>query len=226
MTDKTKILNCYAGLGGNRKLWGDDHEVTAVELDPGVADIYRRYFPNDNIIIGDAHQYLIDHYHEFDIIWGSPPCPTHSRLNSFKNANVYQDIEYPDMRLYQEIIFLQKFFYGKYIIENVIPYYKPLIPAQQIGRHLFWANFTIGKCTVNDYGDLKNLNVTQLSKLHEFDVSNYQGYKRKRQILRNCVDAGVGKHIMDKALKELGKSVKREANEREAEQQELFREIN
>lgn len=26
-----KILNLYAGIGGNRKLWGDDHEVTVVE---------------------------------------------------------------------------------------------------------------------------------------------------------------------------------------------------
>jgi DNA (cytosine-5)-methyltransferase 1 len=27
-----RILNLYAGIGGNRKLWGDDHEITAVEL--------------------------------------------------------------------------------------------------------------------------------------------------------------------------------------------------
>jgi len=28
-----KILNLYAGIGGNRKLWGDQHQVTAVEYD-------------------------------------------------------------------------------------------------------------------------------------------------------------------------------------------------
>ena len=29
-----KILNLYSGIGGNRKLWGDEHEVTAVENVP------------------------------------------------------------------------------------------------------------------------------------------------------------------------------------------------
>ena len=29
-----KILNLYAGIGGNRKLWGDEHEVVAVENVP------------------------------------------------------------------------------------------------------------------------------------------------------------------------------------------------
>jgi len=24
-----KILNLYAGIGGNRKLWGNDHEITS-----------------------------------------------------------------------------------------------------------------------------------------------------------------------------------------------------
>lgn len=34
-----KILNLYAGIGGNRKLWGNEHEITAVELDPDIAAI-------------------------------------------------------------------------------------------------------------------------------------------------------------------------------------------
>ena len=29
---KLKILNLYAGIGGNRKLWGNEHDITAVEL--------------------------------------------------------------------------------------------------------------------------------------------------------------------------------------------------
>ena len=33
-----KILNLYAGIGGNRRLWPDDEiEVTAVELNPKIA---------------------------------------------------------------------------------------------------------------------------------------------------------------------------------------------
>lgn len=32
-----KILNLYCGIGGNRKLWGDEHEITAVEWDSNIA---------------------------------------------------------------------------------------------------------------------------------------------------------------------------------------------
>ena len=39
-----KVLNLYAGIGGNRKLW-TDVEVTAVEIDPKRAEIYKHYFP-------------------------------------------------------------------------------------------------------------------------------------------------------------------------------------
>ena len=73
-----KVLNLYACLGGNRFLW-EDFEVTAVELDPELARMYQERFPNDKVIVADAHQYLLDHYKEFDFIWSSPPCPTHSR---------------------------------------------------------------------------------------------------------------------------------------------------
>jgi hypothetical protein len=36
---KLKILNAYAGKGGNRELWGDEHQITAVELNPKIAAI-------------------------------------------------------------------------------------------------------------------------------------------------------------------------------------------
>ena len=63
-----KILNLYAGIGGNRKLWGDEHEIIAVELDPEIATIYQDYFPNDKVIVTDAHKYLLENYKEFDFI--------------------------------------------------------------------------------------------------------------------------------------------------------------
>jgi len=73
-----KVLNLYACLGGNRLLW-DNCDVTAVELDPELARLYSERFPNDTVIIADAHEYLLQHYKEFDFIWSSPPCPTHSK---------------------------------------------------------------------------------------------------------------------------------------------------
>lgn len=72
-TNQVKILNLYAGIGGNRKLWGDTHEITAVEYKPEIAKIYQDHFPNDTVIVTDAHQYLLDHFDEFDFIWSSPP---------------------------------------------------------------------------------------------------------------------------------------------------------
>jgi site-specific DNA-cytosine methylase len=81
-----KILNLYAGIGGNRKLWGDEHEVTAVENNEKIAKIYKDLFPKDQVIIADAHEYLLEHHKEFDFIWSSPPCPTHSVCNNFLYA--------------------------------------------------------------------------------------------------------------------------------------------
>ncbi|KKR11714.1 MAG: hypothetical protein UT41_C0007G0007 [Candidatus Wolfebacteria bacterium GW2011_GWC2_39_22] len=119
-----KVLNLYAGIGGNRKEWGDKHEITAVEIDPKIAAIYKKLYPKDNVIVGDAHEYLRQHFREFDFIWASPPCPTHS---VFQMTRYYDDkLKYPDMTLYQEIIWLKTFFKGKWVIENVKPYYPPL----------------------------------------------------------------------------------------------------
>ena len=124
-----KILNLYCGIGGNRKLWnGKEHEITAIEFDERISNIYKDLYPSDTVIVGDAHEYLLNHYEEYDFIWASPPCPTHSVTNHFLNAQGVR--RYPDMNLYGEIILLQTFFKGKYVIENVKPYYKPLIEAQ------------------------------------------------------------------------------------------------
>lgn len=101
-----KVLNLYACLGGNRLLW-DDCEVTAVELDPELARMYQDRFPNDTVIVADAHQYLLDHYKEFDFIWSSPPCPTHSRARFWSAKGGNTDPKYPDVKLYEEILFFK-----------------------------------------------------------------------------------------------------------------------
>ena len=45
-----KILNLYCGIGGNRKLWGDKHQITAVENNDKIAQIYNDFFPRDFIL--------------------------------------------------------------------------------------------------------------------------------------------------------------------------------
>lgn len=83
-----KILNLYPGVGGNAAHWDDNlHEITNVELEPKIANLLQRLKPKQTVIIADAHQYLLDHYKEFDFIWSSPPCQTHSKMNKFTRHN-------------------------------------------------------------------------------------------------------------------------------------------
>ena len=58
------ILNLYAGIGGNRKPLHGGH-VTAVEIDPAIAAVYSELYPNDEVIVGDAHRYLEKHFLPF-----------------------------------------------------------------------------------------------------------------------------------------------------------------
>ena len=199
-----KVLNLYACLGGNRLKWDEvaDIEVTAVELDPELAKLYQERFPNDRVVVADAHAYLLGYFREYDFIWSSPPCPTHSKVRfTQKNTKSFQDV-YPDMSLYQEILLLQNFFGGKWVVENVTPYYQPLIPAQKRGRHLYWANFTLpsklsDRLGVN-IGRTKN-EVEELCKFHDYDFRKYKGEQRLGKIARNLVDYEAGRTIFETA---------------------------
>lgn len=191
-----KILNLYSGIGGNRKLW-EGHEVTAVENDHDIINIYSSLFPKDIIFVGDAHEVLLKSFKHFDFIWSSPPCQTHSSFR--QNIGVrYRGVEpkYPDMRLYQEILFLQANFKGKWVVENVKPYYKPLIePTAVLQRHYFWSNFKIPEKKF-DGDKIRTAQIPDLQKKHGFDLSKYK-LKNKRQVLRNCVYPPVGLHVLD-----------------------------
>tara|TARA_R100001244_G_C5111275_1_gene121231 strand:+ start:15 stop:656 length:642 start_codon:yes stop_codon:yes gene_type:complete len=198
-----KILNLYACLGGNRYKWGDDHDITAVEWDDELVMLYQERFPKDKVIVADAHQYLLDHYKEFDFIWSSPPCPTHSRINISQYTRDSWKPRYPDMKLYEEIIFLDKYFKGKYVVENVIPFYTPLIPALERNRHLYWTNFNlpnvVSKRKNPDLSRTKNL-VKVLSEFHDYDFTKYKGKQSKQKIARNLVDYEAGKTILDTVM--------------------------
>lgn len=203
--EKIKCLNLYAGIGGNRKLWCGDIDVTAVEYDPNIAAIYKDLYPNDNIVVADAHQFLLDNFEKYDFIWASPPCQTHSILNySGRSRGNGGKFKYPDMRLYQEIILLQNFYKGKFCIENVKSYYTPLIVPQQSGRHYFWANFKIPSLDRNSSSMVKNKKGFTLErKMNDRDIyiENWHDYKgNKQQLLNNCVEPSVGLAIFNAAI--------------------------
>lgn len=210
---KMKILNLYACLGGNRYKWNEvakeaniEIEVTAVEIDPDLAKLYQERFPDDIVIVSDAHKYLLNHYKEFDFIWSSPPCTTHSRLRlTISNKKGYVP-KFPDMKLYEEIIFLDMYFKKKYCVENVIPYYDPLIKGQQRGRHIYWTNFLLPS-NLNEREALKGIigcnaknELERLCNLHEINLSNYPNKGNRIRIARNLVDFEVGRTIFEIAL--------------------------
>jgi len=190
---KKKFLNLYGGIGGNVKLLDrNEFNITTVELDENIASVYRDMFPNDTLIIGDAHQYLLENFDKFDFIWASPPCPTHSKLRTLNENKVF-----PDMKLYEEIIFLKHWFKGKYVVENVEPYYDYLIKATRvIHRHPVWCNFEISNKQFKNLKTCKIENEREfLEKEFGYDLSKYKGID-KRKVLRNCVVPELGKHIV------------------------------
>lgn len=191
-----RVLNLYAGIGGNRKLWPKNIEVTAVEINPQIAKIYKGFFPNDIVEVTDAHQYLLEHYDDgWDFIWSSPPCPTHSDIRRAATQKGQQRPVYPDMKLYEEIIFMETFGKCKYCIENVIAYYDPLIKPQTVHRHYFWADFTIS----NIHLPCDNITKPDEGKLGiDLRALGYEG--RKDKIIRNTMNSELGLHIWNCAF--------------------------
>ena len=200
-----KVLNLYAGIGGNRKLW-EDVEVTAVEINPEIAAIYKDLYPKDKVIVGDAHAYLLEHYEEFDFIWSSPPCPTHSRMRNLHNNCEEVEKKFPDMKLYEEIIYLKHFFKGKWVVENVISYYNPLINPYIVGNHYYWSNFNIlnrkeetrmiirlkDDDSIKYKENLLGINLNHINKNKRFKI----------KVLNNCVEPKTALHIFNCAFKE------------------------
>lgn len=219
------VLNAYSSLGGNRYKWDEAAEeanvkinVTAVELDVELAELYQERFPNDTVIVTDAHDFILNNVEKFNYCWASPPCPSHSRMRKYNTGQGERKSKasYPDMKLYQEIIFLEHFFKGKFCVENVIPYYEPLIPAKKRGRHLYWTNYNLPNILTN-----RNVRISKgknefknLCLFHDYDFKKYKGKQRLDKIARNLVDYEAGKTIFQTAL-----GIKKQQN---ANQKSLF----
>lgn len=206
-----RVLNLYAGIGGNRKLWPDYCQVTAIEYTPEIADVYQRLNPKDKVLVCDAHEYLLHNYQAFDFIWSSPPCQSHTRMiRSGRNRKP----RYPDMRLYEEILFLKHNFNGKWVVENVIPYYEPFLSPKICGRHAFWSNFNFEANEIKQPINFINLStVAGKNKLmdwlgiHYDGNIYYEGNHCPAQVLRNCVHPLLGKQIFDYANLTQGQSL-------------------
>jgi DNA (cytosine-5)-methyltransferase 1 len=109
------------------------------------------------------------------------------------------DVMFPDMKLYQEILFLKHFADCKWVAENVIPYYDPLIkPDIKIDRHLFWCNFKMRSADITRDNE-QTWAITSKTVQYGFDISSRKISHRKDQILRNCVDPQLGLHILNQA---------------------------
>lgn len=199
-----KILNLYAGIGGNRKNWDSSkYQVTAVENNPELAKIYQQFFPQDTVVVGDAVEYLYNHWREYDFIWSSPPCQTHSKMRYLASKRGDYTAKLPDLSLYSQILFLTHFCKDKkWIVENVVPYYKPLIePTVKLDRHLVWSNFPISTTNFAK-PDVKHNQVTGTSTRYGINLSGIKMKHRKDQILRNCVNPEMGEYILESAFKE------------------------
>lgn len=196
-----KILNLDAGLGGNCRLWDrSQYNITSVEIREDLCEYYSCTYPNDTIICADAHQYLLDHYMEYDFIWCSPECPTHGQYR-YRVGHLGKGFKavYPDMKLYERIILLKYYFKGLYCVENTISFYKPLIEPQKIHRHYFWANFNIPSLILPADKIRSRNTISSMEKLTGINLTGYK-IKDKRKVLRNCTNSQLGLHILESAF--------------------------
>lgn len=103
------------------------------------------------------------------------------------------------MSLYQEIIMLSNnWFKGKWVIENVIPYYEPLVkPSIEIDRHYFWCNFHVPRINVKSEKPISEQ--TGTNGRYGFNLKGVDIKADKRQVLRNLVDPEIGLHFFNSA---------------------------
>ncbi len=204
MEKKVRLFNGCPGFGANTHLLDGKYEVTHVEMFQKIADVNKELHPGHTVIVGDSYDYFQANHDKFDMAWFSPNCQTHTRMVKATRHNVNR---IPDMTgLYGLIIFLTHFYSGPWVVENVVPFYKPLIePTLRVGRHLFWSNkmlFGI-EDVPRPKNFINNANIAGADAMKEWlglDFEGYVYYKGNHcpaQTLRNCVHPKIGKQIIE-----------------------------
>jgi DNA (cytosine-5)-methyltransferase 1 len=209
---KMKILNLYAGIGGNtHNIDRSKHDITHVEWNEEIAQANRELHPLDIVVEADAKKFLEMNYKEYDYIWASPPCPSHASIRKAGAKNGQYDALIPDMDLYGVIIFLDEYFEGNWTVENVKPFYnrldeqekerqealvKIIPPAQESSRHLFWSNHEVPSISIKA-SSLNQANNSEMMEWLGIQLDQSFDTVEKRKILRNCVHPKIGKAILD-----------------------------
>ena len=186
-----KILDLFAGFGGTTRglqKWLDENNISyeyyAIDIDKQTLKVHKYWNKKSIVIQRDAYTFTKDELREYDFIWASPPCQSHSR------AQVIWKRRKPDMRLYTLICKLHQV--GKpFIVENVVPYYKPPIMWDyKIDRHIFWTNLDLSDVRVNiKRKPIYKMSLHELAEYHGIPYKYVRIYKGdKRQALRNIVN--------------------------------------
>jgi len=209
---KIELLNGWAGIGGNtHKLDRNKYNITHVEINQEIAQANQKLHPKDTVIQSDAKQFLVENYQDFDYIWASPPCPSHSSIAKAGAKNGQYSAKMPDMSLYSVIIFLDEYFEGDWTVENVKPFYERLDeqerqkadsmqrvipPAEDSNRHLFWSSHEVPQTSVPRSGFNKKNNEELMDWL---GIRVHRSFEtvEKRKVLRNCVHPEIGKAIVE-----------------------------
>lgn len=195
-----KILNLFAGIGGNRKAWSN-HEIISVEINQDLARVYHQFYPEDLIIVDDVYKFLKrNELNKFDFIWASPPCTTHTCMTGANKRLV------PDVTgIYGLKLYFDSVYQNAYVIENTQPWYQPLIqPSVKLDRHYFWSNFFIPCGNFAPRREKKYTSLTNPELLKFHNIPNFRLYDktlRKEVILRNCCHYSIGEHILESYLK-------------------------
>lgn len=202
--ERIKVLNLYAGVGGNRKLW-ENVEVTSVEKSKEIAEVYNEFYPDDTVVVGDAIEFLMKNYKNYDFFWVSPPCQSHSKVRFIglsRKKGAYDPV-LPDFTLYSLIVWFRYHCNDKlWCVENVRPYYKPPIePTVQLDRHFFWSNFPIPPKKFQK-PQVRHNYVRSNTVRYGIDIRDKKFKDTTKSIVtKNCVDPEIGDYIFRLGIK-------------------------